>query len=91
MLFGPAVSEAIPSAADHPLVIFQTWGTYHMRSPHEAWDQVVENRSFFEKLRAAGYRPAGGEVPEGLGWNILRGHTDEMLSALFPMRTAERR
>jgi enterochelin esterase-like enzyme len=86
MLFGPAVSEAIPNAGDHSMVVFQAWGTYHMRSPHEAWDQVVENRAYFEKLRAAGYRPAGGEVPEGLGWNILRGYSDDMLRALFPIR-----
>jgi enterochelin esterase-like enzyme/outer membrane protein assembly factor BamB len=86
ILFGPAVTEALPNATEHPLVIFQTWGAYHIRSPHEAWDQAAENRVFFEKLREAGYRPAGGEAPEGLGWNILRGHTDDMLTALFPMR-----
>ncbi|MFQ5720525.1 MAG: PQQ-binding-like beta-propeller repeat protein [Acidobacteriota bacterium] len=69
-----------------PLSIFMEWGTYDMRSPHEAWDMVRENRQAWEFLRSAGYRPAGGEVPEGQGWACWRAHTDEMLAALFPLR-----
>jgi len=68
-----------------PKVIYLDWGTYHMRSPHEAWDYVVENRTLWDALRQAGYRPAGGEVPEGYGWACWRGHTDELLTAIFPL------
>ena len=84
--FGPSLKTALPHAEEHPLVIFHAWGTYHLRSPHEAWDQVVDNREFFQQLRDAGYRPAGGEVPEGQGWAMFRARTDDMLAALFPLR-----
>jgi hypothetical protein len=84
--FGPDLENALPNAEEHPLVIFHTWGTYHMRSPHEAWDLVVSNRNIFQEMRDAGYRPAGGEVPEGVNWTIFRGYTDDMLRALFPLR-----
>jgi outer membrane protein assembly factor BamB len=67
-----------------PLVIYMDWGTYHMRSPHEAWSVVENNRDLWAAFRAAGYRPAGGEVPEGFGWPIWAGHFDELLVALFP-------
>ncbi len=86
IVFGLELAEDIPAAADQPLVIYQAWGTYHLRSPHEAWDQVEDNRKFFARLREAGHRPAGGEVPEGLGWTIFSGYTDDMLTALFPLR-----
>jgi enterochelin esterase-like enzyme len=67
-------------------VIYLEWGTYHLRSPHEAWDMARANRDLWALLRQRGQRPAGGEVPEGFGWACWRGHTDEMLSALFPLR-----
>ena len=79
-------SSLISNADEVPMVIYQGWGTYHIRSPHEAWDQVVANRELQETFREAGYRPAGGEVPEGVGWSIYRGRTDDMLTALFPKR-----
>ena len=52
----------------------------------EAWDLAVENRKLWSRLREAGYRPAGGELPEGYGWPCWSGHTDELLTALFPIR-----
>jgi len=67
-----------------PLVIYMDWGTYHMRSPHEGWSQVESNRNVWAAFRAAGYRPAGGELPEGFGWPMWAGHSDELLAALFP-------
>ena len=57
-----------------------------MRSPHEAWDLAVENRKLWAGMREAGYRPAGGEVPEGFGWACWTGHTEELLAAIFPLR-----
>ena len=68
----------------HPLVIYQRWGTYHLRSPHENFDSAVYNREFQQRLRDLGHRPAGGEVPEGVGWNNYRGYVGEMLRVLFP-------
>jgi enterochelin esterase-like enzyme/outer membrane protein assembly factor BamB len=80
--FGPMIG----AAADNPFVIYMDWGTYHIRSPHEAWDRVEENRKIWAKLREAGYRPAGGELPEGFGWACWRAHTDELLVAVYPLR-----
>ncbi|MCP4203856.1 MAG: PQQ-binding-like beta-propeller repeat protein [bacterium] len=74
-----------PRAEDHPLVIYQRWGSYHLRSPHENFDSAASNREFQQRLRDLGHRPAGGEVPEGVGWNNFRGYVDDMLRALFPL------
>lgn len=68
------------------LSLYLDWGTYHLRSPHEAWDLAEENRLLWQALREAGHRPAGGELPEGYGWGSWSGHTDELLAALFPKR-----
>jgi enterochelin esterase-like enzyme/outer membrane protein assembly factor BamB len=73
-----------PLAAEHPLVVYQRWGTYHLRSPHENFDSRVANVEFLERLRQLGHRPAGGEVAEGFGWTIWRSHIDDMLAVLFP-------
>ena len=86
VIFGPELAKIMPRADKQPLVVYHAWGTYHIRSPHEAWDQVVENRAFFQKLRQSGYRPAGGEVPEGVAWPFFDRYTGDMLVALFPMR-----
>jgi enterochelin esterase-like enzyme len=80
------IEEMIGNADEQPLVVYMDWGTYHMRSPHEAWDLAEESRKAWALLRERGYRPAGGEVPEGFGWACWRGHTDELLAALFPLR-----
>ena len=87
VLFGVSLGEMLGAgAAERPLTIYHSWGTYDLRSPHEAWDMAEANRDAWSALREAGYRPAGGEVPEGHGWNCWRAHTDEMLEALFPLR-----
>ena len=80
--------ELMPSAADTPMVIYHEWGTYHLRSPHEAWDLAVDNRELWALMRERGYRPAGGEVPEGFGWAVWKARTDDLLVALFPLRRA---
>jgi enterochelin esterase-like enzyme/outer membrane protein assembly factor BamB len=68
-----------------PTVIYHEWGTYHLRSPHEAWDMAESNRVLWQALRDHGYRPVGGEVPDGFGWACWQGRTDDWLAALFPM------
>ena len=86
-LFNTApLMELLQNTEDRLMTIYLEWGTYHMRSPHEAWDLAEQNRVLWSGLREAGYRPAGGEVPEGYGWACWNGHTDEMLTALFPLR-----
>ncbi|MEE8368021.1 MAG: hypothetical protein V3S30_06865, partial [Thermoanaerobaculia bacterium] len=78
--------DGVPPAADeNPLVIYQRWGAYHFRSPHENFDSAVFNRNLQAQLRDVGQRPSGGEVPEGLGWNCARGYVPEMLRTLFPV------
>ena len=81
LVWDPSPRHVLPDPSEHPLVIFHAWGTYHLRSPHEAWDQVVANRDLFQAFRDAGYRPAGGERAEGIGWTLFRGSTDNMLRA----------
>jgi enterochelin esterase-like enzyme/outer membrane protein assembly factor BamB len=65
--------------------IYQGWGTYHMRSPHEAWSMVEGNRRLWQLLRERGFRPTGGERPEGFGWACWQGHVGAWLSTLFPL------
>lgn len=78
------IAEVIEAAPKKPLVIYQGWGTYHLRSPHEGWDMVEYNRELRSFLREQGYRPTGGEVPEGFGWACWKNNTESWLQALFP-------
>jgi len=80
------LEEAINLAGDRKPVMYLQWGTYHLRSPHEAWDMARANRDLWTLLREHGFRPAGGEVPEGFAWACWRGHTENMLRALYPLR-----
>jgi len=82
VLFG--FDAAPPPAQERPLVIYQKWGSYHLRSPHENFDSNVYNHELRQRLRDHGHRPTGGEVPEGLGWNNFRGYVGEMLRVLYP-------
>jgi enterochelin esterase family protein len=95
-IFGRVAAQSATISADtfkelnkgadaQPLVLYLEWGTYHLRSPHEAWDLAVENRKLWAAMRESGYRPAGGEVPEGYGWPCWNGHTDDWLRAMFPL------
>jgi outer membrane protein assembly factor BamB len=77
--------EIVTGADQHTLQIYQEWGTYHMRSPHEAWSMVDSNRRLWQMLRERGFRPAGGERPEGFGWVCWRGHVEKWLATLFPL------
>ncbi len=80
-----AFSELVGSAEEQTMIVYQEWGTYHLRSPHEAWDSAADNRKVWELLRERGYRPTGGEVPEGFSWAFWKSRTDNWLQALFPM------
>ena len=42
------------------------------------------NTRFAAYLRERGYRPAGGEAPEGSGWASWRNRTDVLFGTLFP-------
>jgi hypothetical protein len=44
----------------------------------------VDSREVWTMLREHGYRPAGGELPEGFGWDFWRAHAADALMALFP-------
>ncbi len=79
-----AFADTPPAAADSPLVLYQKWGSYHLRSPHENFDSAQANREMWQRLRELGHRPSGGEVPEGFGWACWRAYVGEMLTALFP-------
>lgn len=81
-----SLEESMVAAKASTLSIYMDWGTYGFRSPHEAWDMSAETRKVWAQLRTNGYRPAGGERPEGYGWSCWRGHTADMLAALFPLQ-----
>jgi hypothetical protein len=46
---------------------------------------VETNRGLWQKLREAGYRPAGGEFAGGVGWSVWTALTDDWLRDLFPL------
>jgi enterochelin esterase-like enzyme/outer membrane protein assembly factor BamB len=77
--------DKIPARAQAPLVVYQRWGTYHLRSPHEAWDMGKGNQGLWALLRERGQRPTGGEAPFGFGWGCFRPHLGEMVEELFPL------
>ncbi|MCP3981183.1 MAG: PQQ-binding-like beta-propeller repeat protein [bacterium] len=85
-LWASTVGPLIAPAAEQPPIVYFRWGTYALRSPHEAWDMADESRRIWSMLQAAGHDPVGGEVPEGVGWACWRGHLDELLSAVFPLQ-----
>ncbi len=88
MMIGSSEYEpAVGNAEERPLVIYLEWGTYHLRSSNMGWDMAKTNRQLWDHLRQRGYRPAGGEVPEGFGWKCWSAHTGDMLAALFPLRS----
>jgi enterochelin esterase-like enzyme/outer membrane protein assembly factor BamB len=76
--------ELLDGQPTRRLPIYLTWGTYDLRSPYEAWDMSVDSHEVWTMLREHGYRPAGGELPEGFGWDFWRAHAADALTALFP-------
>jgi outer membrane protein assembly factor BamB len=83
---GDILRKQVPTAAQAPLRVYLDWGKYDRRATREAWDMRTTNASFAAFLRERGYRPAGGEVPEGAGWAGWRNRTDRVFGALFPAR-----
>nr|NIM00192.1 hypothetical protein [Acidobacteriota bacterium]NIM60658.1 hypothetical protein [Acidobacteriota bacterium]NIO58618.1 hypothetical protein [Acidobacteriota bacterium]NIQ29674.1 hypothetical protein [Acidobacteriota bacterium]NIQ84391.1 hypothetical protein [Acidobacteriota bacterium] len=84
--FGPiSFADMVKGADEQPMAIYLDWGTYHLRSPHEAWDMSVDSREAFRMLREKGYRPAGGERPEGYGWRCWRANSEELFASLLPL------
>jgi enterochelin esterase family protein len=79
-------NKQLPGAEAQPMVTYLAWGTYDLRSPHEAWDMAKGNRELWALMRSKGYRPTGGEQPDGFGWIVWRAHLDKMLTALYPAR-----
>ena len=78
--------KQVPTAAEAPLRVYLDWGKYDRRATREAWDMGTANARFAAFLRERGYRPAGGEVPEGSGWAGWRNRTDRVFGTLFPPR-----
>jgi len=74
----------ISSASQQPLDLYVDWGAYDLQNPQEAWDIRETSRDFAEFLRNRGYQVAGGEAPDGTGWDSWRNRTDALLKALFP-------
>jgi enterochelin esterase-like enzyme/outer membrane protein assembly factor BamB len=81
---GDVLRGQVPEAAQAPLRIYLDWGLYDRRATREAWDMGPTNSRFAALLRERGYKPAGGEVPEGSGWASWRNRTDRVFGTLFP-------
>jgi outer membrane protein assembly factor BamB len=82
------LKKQVKHASEVPLRLYLDWGRYDRRGTREAWDMRVANSRFAAFLRERGYRPAGGEVPEGAGWGGWRNRTDRVFGALFPATPA---
>ena len=80
--------KVAPLAAEAPLRIYLDWGLYDRRATREAWDMGTTNARFAAFLRERGYRPAGGQVPEGSDWAGWRNRTDRVFGTLFPPQPA---
>ncbi len=74
----------IKTANQQPMDIFLEWGKYDLRNPDEAWNLVETNRDFVKTLREKGYKPSGGEIPDGTGWSSWRNRSEAMFGAIFP-------
>jgi enterochelin esterase-like enzyme len=78
------LKKVTPMAAEAPLRIYLDWGLYDRRGAREPWDLGKVNAQFAGFLRERGYKPAGGQVPEGSGWAGWRNRTDRVFGTLFP-------
>ena len=78
------VEPVLKPASEAPLEIYLDWGLYDLRTEVEAWNMVDVNRDFAARLEDLGFTVAGGEVPEGGGWNSWRMRTDDVFETLFP-------
>jgi outer membrane protein assembly factor BamB len=80
--------KVTPLATEAPLRIYLDWGLYDRRGAREPWNVGTVNAHFAAFLRERGYKPAGGQVPEGSGWAGWRNRTDRVFGTLFPPRPA---
>jgi outer membrane protein assembly factor BamB len=71
-----------PSGA---LAFFVGWNRYESRNQDRGYDQRAESARMAELLRASGHSVAGGEFLDASGWGSWRAHTEELLTALFPV------
>jgi enterochelin esterase-like enzyme/outer membrane protein assembly factor BamB len=78
------LKQRVGDAKQQPLRLYLDWGRYDLRATREAWDTGAMNRRFAAFLRERGYRPAGGEAPDGFGWASWRNRVDRLFAALFP-------
>lgn len=86
LMFGAmetAAYEMMSSADPQKWVVFQSWGKYDLRNPHEAFDLAETNRKVHKDLKERGFKVLGGEQNDGTGWSAWRNQTDDMLIALF--------
>ena len=78
--------KVTPKATEAPLRIYLDWGLYDRRGAREPWDMGTVNAHLAAFLRERGYKPAGGQAPEGSGWAGWRNRTDRVFGTLFPAR-----
>jgi enterochelin esterase-like enzyme/outer membrane protein assembly factor BamB len=71
-------------ATERPLRVYHDWGRYDAHATREHWDMRATNARLSRLLAGKGYRPAGGEAPDGTGWGSWRNRTDRLFEALLP-------
>jgi len=83
MMRGP-LDEMITSPDQQPLTIYMEWGKYDLRNSYESWNMTDAIKDLAKTLEKKGYKVAGGEVHDGIGWSSWRNRTDTLLATLFP-------
>jgi predicted alpha/beta superfamily hydrolase len=67
------------------LAFFVGWNRYESRNQDRGYDQRAESARMADLLRASGHAVSGGEFLDASGWGSWRAHTEELLTALFPV------
>ena len=80
------LKQHIRTAEVQPMPLYLDWARYDARATREAWDARRSAERFVPFLRERGYRPAGGEAPDGAGWASWRNRTHRLFETLFPVR-----
>ena len=84
MMVDAETALAALDPATRPLRVYVEWGRWDLRSPHEGMDMRASTQWLYEKLRARGLHPIGGEVADSTDFASWRNRTDVLLETLYP-------
>ncbi len=84
---GSELRDIVGDASRTPLTIYFGWCKYDLRNPHEGWSTAQAGRDINQLFREHGYRPVGGESHDGSDPEGWRNYTDDLLAAMFPLKS----